>query len=155
MQLLQWTTETTAVAFWLTPEEKPDVALWYNGWHKPEKIIALMLIAYSLPYRIFNCVHRWRLHACIEFWRWIKFETNLVETMATACSNCEAPWSSAYSHDLRWWIVWHREALSLSVWEVAGNLCVDSSTEDYYALQNNGRCGQETLSIQTSFSKTN
>ena len=71
MQLLQWATETAAIA--ITLEEKPAVALWYNGWHKPEKIIALsMLIAYPPPYSdflsSFNCAHHWRLHACSEFW---------------------------------------------------------------------------------------
>ena len=77
MQLLQWATETAAVAIWLTLKENPAVALWYNGWHKPEKIIALsMLIAYPPPYSdflsSFNCAHRWRLHACGEFWHWIQ-----------------------------------------------------------------------------------
>ena len=57
-----------------------------------------------------------------------KFETNLVETMATARSSCETSWSSTYSHNLRWWIVWQREALNLSVWEVRGILCVDPPT---------------------------
>ena len=48
--------------------------------------------------------------------------------MATARSSCEASRTSAYSQDLRWRIVWQREALNLSVREVAGNLCVDPST---------------------------
>ena len=37
-------------------------------------------------------------------------------------------WSSAYSEDLTWRIVWQREAMNLSVREVAGNLCIDPST---------------------------
>ena len=41
---------------------------------------------------------------------------------------CETSRSSAYSEDLRWRIVWQREAMNLSVREVAGNLCVDPST---------------------------
>ena len=66
------------------------------------------------------------LNSGVEF----KFEIKdiLVETMATARSSCEASRTSAYSHDLRWRIVWQREALNLSVREVAGNLCVDPST---------------------------
>ena len=48
--------------------------------------------------------------------------------MATARPSCEASRTSAYSHDLRWRIVWQREALNMPVREVAGNLCVDPST---------------------------
>jgi len=49
-------------------------------------------------------------------------------TMATTRSSCETSRGSAYSEDLRWRIVWQREAMNLSVREVAGNLCVDPST---------------------------
>ena len=48
--------------------------------------------------------------------------------MATTRSSCETSRSSTYSEDLRWRIVWQREAMNLSVREVAGNLCVDPST---------------------------
>ena len=59
------------------------------------------------------------LNSGIEF----RFEIKdiLVVKIATARSSCKASRTSAYSHDLRWRIVWQREALNLSVREVAGN----------------------------------
>lgn len=61
--------------------------------------------------------------ACIEFWWWIR-----ILRMTTAPYSCEASWSSAYCQDLRWRIVWQKEAMNLSVRKVAGNLCVNPST---------------------------
>ena len=66
------------------------------------------------------------LNSGVEFKSEIK--DILVAKMAIARSSCEASRTSAYSQGLRWRIVWQREALNLSVREVAGNLCVDPST---------------------------
>lgn len=43
-------------------------------------------------------------------------------------TSCEAHRSSAYHEDLRWRMIWQREALGLSYHEVAKNLGVDMST---------------------------
>jgi len=86
----------------------------------------------------------------------IKFKIDiLVAKIATACSNWEASRNSAYSHDLRWRIkqaersfepVCARSSWQLVCWPL-------HCFQDYNAIQNNGRHSQETLSIQTSFSK--
>ena len=36
--------------------------------------------------------------------------------------------SSAYSEDIRWRMVWQKEALQISISQIAKNLCVDKST---------------------------
>ena len=43
-------------------------------------------------------------------------------------TSCEPHRSSAYSEDLRWRIVWQREALGVSCSEIATNLNIDIST---------------------------
>ena len=43
-------------------------------------------------------------------------------------SSCEPSRSSAYSEDLRWRVVWQRQALQISAQQVAKNLGVDLST---------------------------
>ena len=43
-------------------------------------------------------------------------------------TSCEKGRSSAYSEDIRWRIVWQREALQLPVEIIAKNLCIDKST---------------------------
>ena len=54
--------------------------------------------------------------------RIFKFLTSV--TMAS----CEPGRTSAYSEDLRWRMVWQREALGKKCKEVAANLCVDPAT---------------------------
>lgn len=43
-------------------------------------------------------------------------------------ASCEKGRCSAYSEDIRWRIVWQREALDSSIGKIAKNLCVDEST---------------------------
>lgn len=43
-------------------------------------------------------------------------------------TSCERKRCSAYSEDMRWRIVWQREALSKSINDIAVNLCIDKST---------------------------
>ena len=45
-----------------------------------------------------------------------------------AAASCESKRSSAYSDDLRWRIVWQREALQFTISQIAVNLCVSEST---------------------------
>jgi len=46
---LQLATEAAAAVICLTLEEKPAVALWYNGGQKTDMIIAFVLVAYLPP----------------------------------------------------------------------------------------------------------
>lgn len=46
----------------------------------------------------------------------------------TSPTSCESKRSSAYSDDLRWRIIWQREALNLKYSDIAVNLCVSEST---------------------------
>lgn len=48
--------------------------------------------------------------------------------MATSAGSLEKSRSSAYSEDLRWRMIWQRDALGYSTDQVAKNLCVDKST---------------------------
>ena len=49
--------------------------------------------------------------------------------MSSASATSSEPWrTSAYSEDLRWKMVWQREALGLTYHEIASNLNVDKST---------------------------
>ena len=48
--------------------------------------------------------------------------------MAMTSSSFEKSRSSAYSEDLRWRMVWQREALGYTYAKIAENLCVDKST---------------------------
>ena len=43
-------------------------------------------------------------------------------------SSYEKKRSSAYSEDMRWRIVWQRDALQYSIFQIAETLCVDKST---------------------------
>lgn len=45
-----------------------------------------------------------------------------------ASMSCEPGRSSAYSEDMRWRMVWQREALGYTYGQIAQNLCVDKST---------------------------
>ena len=42
--------------------------------------------------------------------------------------SCEPGRSSAYSEDMRWRMVWQREALGYTYGQITQNLCVDKST---------------------------
>ena len=54
--------------------------------------------------------------------------SNLNLNFCCSMTSCEPRRSSAYSEDLRWYIVWQREALGVSCSEIATNLNIDIST---------------------------
>ena len=47
---------------------------------------------------------------------------------ASIKTSCEPLHTAAYSNDVRWRIVWQREALDLSCYEIAQKLNIDVST---------------------------
>ena len=59
---------------------------------------------------------------------WFKRDILVDCVVMRTATSCEPLRSTAYSDDLRWKVVWQREALTLSCEEVARNLCIDRST---------------------------
>ena len=60
--------------------------------------------------------------------RLITREIQIDDQRSAMSYSCEKGRSSAYSEDLRWRMVWQKEALGKSLTEVSKDLCVDRST---------------------------
>ena len=105
-----------------------------------------------------NCAYRQRLRACVEFWHWIQ-----IWDQGYPCwddGHCSFKLQSITNQRLQPWSQVENcfaersfePACARSSWQLVRWPL--HCFQDNNAIQNNGRRSQETLSIQTSFSKT-